>query len=31
MMPRYKIIAKPVAGCGAGNRAIPQVERSLSG
>jgi diacylglycerol kinase family enzyme len=30
-MPRYKIIANPVAGRGAGDRAVPQVERILNG
>ena len=29
-MPKYKIIANPVAGRGAGDRAVPQVERLLS-
>jgi diacylglycerol kinase (ATP) len=30
-MPRYKIIANPVAGRGAGERSVLQVERILSG
>nr|HID15155.1 diacylglycerol kinase family lipid kinase [Anaerolineae bacterium] len=30
-MLRYKVIANPLAGNGAGERAIPQVERILSG
>ena len=30
-MPRYKIIVNPVAGRGAGDRAISQIERVLSG
>jgi YegS/Rv2252/BmrU family lipid kinase len=29
-MPKYKIIANPVAGRGAGDRCIPQIERALS-
>ena len=29
-MPKYKIIANPVAGRGAGDRCIPQIERVLS-
>lgn len=29
-MPKYKIIANPVAGRGAGDRCIPQIERILS-
>ena len=31
LMPRYKIIVNPVAGRGASERAIPQIERVLSG
>jgi len=31
LMPRYKIIVNPVAGRGAGERAISQIERVLSG
>jgi YegS/Rv2252/BmrU family lipid kinase len=30
-MPRYKIIINPLAGRGAGERAVPQIERTLSG
>jgi diacylglycerol kinase (ATP) len=30
-MPKYRIIANPVAGRGAGDRSVPQVERILSG
>ena len=29
-MPRYKIIANPVAGRGAGGQSVPQVERLLN-
>ena len=29
-MRRYRIIANPTAGSGAGGRAIPQIERLLS-
>jgi diacylglycerol kinase (ATP) len=31
LKPRYKIIVNPVAGRGGGERAIPQIERALSG
>ncbi|MFB0533887.1 MAG: diacylglycerol kinase family protein [Anaerolineae bacterium] len=31
LMPRYKMIVNPVAGRGASERAIPQIERALSG
>ena len=30
-MPKYRIIANPVAGRGAGDHSVPQVERILSG
>jgi YegS/Rv2252/BmrU family lipid kinase len=30
-MPKYKMIVNPVAGRGASERAIPQIERALSG
>jgi diacylglycerol kinase (ATP) len=30
-MPKYKVIVNPVAGRGAGEQAIPRIERALSG